>query len=381
MKKLHFKLIPVFCVLILNACDFTGSSTPPSFEYELTSEGFFDVYLDSITSFQNTTTSVVNLNGEDHLAVMDNSSRNVNFYNLENSGKRFSVPLEPLGPSAILQPMSFYVHNLDSIFVYDFSHGVKLMDSKGKVYSHYDDIGLLRGIDYDFPTAMILNSLPMILKNGKIYYMPSSLDWDLKIMGAYDLNSRNEFEFIDYPSVLRSNRINNHFKIAFHAFTDDNIVVSFPLLDSLYVYTYEGAFVRKINASSSYFDSKQSYKEKEVVPRSPSAKQTSQYARTINENPSYFAVLYDRNSDLFYRFCSLPNSDDFSPDPRIRPFTITISDLDGKVLSELKIDNDNYMVGHPQVLGFIYKKKLYLQRRDVDNDDILRFEIFNPTKK
>ena len=156
------------------------------------------------------------------------------------------------------------------------------------------------------------------------------------------------------------------------------IVYSFPMNDTLFVYSRDGVLERKISAPSIFFDG---------FPSPPIDKQTEDNPETLTKYvlqlQRYEAILYDPFRDRYYRIAAhwqpLKNNDGVKNVNSDAPWSIIVLDADLQILGEQKIEPHTYRFD-----GIMVTKEGLLVRNNYfhskENRNKISYTLFEPTQ-
>lgn len=241
--------------------------------------------------------------------------------------------------------------------------------------------------DY-FPISCSNQVFPFIHEN-KIFFnklidkFPNNEYFKQNTLLNYDLkkNKLNLLSNTHYPNSYRDHCwYSVDLEASFCKNNKDEIVYSYPINDSLFIYSLkQQKIVNKVNGKSKN-------KRKETTPADCDKVWDYQaYHKHVYNNLLYKYIIYDKYKNVYYRIVSLPKKD-YKLNKRFNslniPFSIQVFDDKFQQLCESEILNES-----PQFVKFDYfvnKEGLWISTNNPDNpnyqEDKLTFKLFQLKK-
>lgn len=368
-----------FLIFSLFIFSCTGRDSIPT-SYQLTESGeMVRIPLDTATSnvsdglqfFPGETPLLFNLNW------MENS---IQIYDLTEKKKIKELKFDYEGPNGVLDIMGIYVHNLDSIFLFNqLVNQLTLIDTSGTIkskitYEAPDQYSPAFIHNAYFKSPPILNGNKLVVKThfyGQITSVTNDQLNEKELMYEIDLETgKIEFLGIKYPKDY----LLGGFKLfePSIAFGNGKYVVSLFGDHRLFFTDQSANPLMESPAQSQYIQ--------ESIPLVPANADGLAYRTYSYYSPHYETIEFDPYRNLFIRFVFHR----FELDPSVPvqemrnhagPFSIQVFDKDLKLVSEKFFDKNQY---HPFDY-FLTKEGLYLSTNHPLNpqtkEDELAFEL------
>lgn len=322
--------------------------------------------------------------GKNYLCIMNFPARkyNLKFYDYDNQQLDFLIDLHTEGPNGTgIYPFGFYIHNLDSIFVFSDREGqLSLIDKNGTVKSKYQILDTSKG---KVPQGFVSTSHPIIFNSDEII-INGWYRWEVqdqtKVKQDIRLNLKTgKYDYIvPRPKLYNRGFWGSHYLTRiYHCYNNKNetLLVSFGADPNIYEYAINDLKTyRTIECKSKYLGN--------LKPLGSKRMQYSEDSKFRYEglSGSYGYILYDPYQKLYYRFVQIPVSTSkykFSSTP-FKGYSLIIMDSHFNIIGEDLIpdDYDPYMV-------FISEKGLHLANKSLYNydEDHLVFDIFKMKEK
>lgn len=374
-------------ILFIYAC--TGKNQNSS-SFQLAESGeIIRLPLDTTTS--NISDGLQFFPGESPLLFNLNWVENsIQIYDLTQKKKIKELKFDYEGPNGVLDIMGIYVHNLDSIFLFNqLVNQLTLIDTAGTIKSKItyvapDKYGPAFFSNSYFKSTPILKKKKLLVKSrlkGQITSMTNDqlnekelmylIDLEMGKSGILGLDSgKTEFLGIKYPKDY----LLGGFKIfeSSIAYGAGKHVVSMFGDHRLFYTDSLGTPLKEVAAKSNYLN--------EAIPLFPKDADGLAYRTYSYYSPHYETIEFDPYRNLFIRFAFHAMEYDPSvPVPEMRnhtgPFSIQIFDQNLKLVSEKFFDKNRY---HPFDY-FLTKDGLYLSTNHPLNpetkEDQLAFEL------
>lgn len=153
----------------------------------------------------------------------------------------------------------------------------------------------------------------------------------------YNINDGNYKSFGNFPSIFTKGNYMDFYPYA--DIVEDEILLSFNPLDSIYFFDLSGEFKNVISKKSKYIESINPIDD--ANKRNPRA-----YGRYFMKTPLYRDIIYDNYQNLIYRVVTQKtqyiNSKDLKSDTNIRAFSIQIFNENMEQLDELYFPAGSY---------------------------------------
>lgn len=381
----------VFILIFVLILGCTGSKEKYS-KIELVSKRILEIPLDENTSKDWWTLQTVELGSDEYLVFHDrikSEKKKIHFAHLSEEGKSFAVNVDIEGPNGVGHLDSFYIRNLDSIFVLNqYAYRLYLIDSSGTVKDMFPLIGENLQGDSDYSYLPIpLPWSPIVSLNDKLIFPARP-----------DVNTTENYSPEEYKTAISLNLITRKFSYIFDLtnsyfssgywgfhlelpsfavnFNDSLLIQCFPIEDRLMVYDFDLNLKDTINLFGEYYDGKfHSLSEPSLEP--------DIFYPHILSNPSNKSILYDPYRKLYYRIYSGPYSDEvidrrsknnYAPLSEGNEYPerkIMVFDRKFKEVGLIKLDKDRYFVEFIRVV----KEGLLIPVQS-DYEDKKVFEIF-----
>lgn len=329
--------------------------------------------LDSLTIPYTKSIQYLDLYTIKYFFLFNSNTNSIYFYNYESSKiERIWKPLHCINN---INFDGFYVHNLDSIFLYTyFTNILYLFDSKGELTKTYN---LSRDMRYcpHPPAPQLCTTNPLLLyrdnfiltgfiageyKNEKIGTRPVGI--------KYNLSKKEISYFIDYPSIYRKhNWGSTNFRAVYHTFNQEKLllIISFPASHQIVIYDLKNDRINSI------YSGKYGCKNIKYYSQKKGKVERENRIKYYYTNPIYDAIYYDKYRNLYYRFFMHPLKEDYHylGNQLSRLITIIILNEKFQIIGEIEISNHN-----PQSV-FITKEGLHIQKFSRNEGHIL-FSVF-----
>lgn len=366
----------IFALLIF-AC--TGKNQNPT-SFQLAESGeIIRLPLDTATS--NISDGLQFFPGESPLLFNLNWMENsIQIYDLTQKKKINELKFDYEGPNGVLDIMGIYVHNLDSIFLFNqLVNQLTLIDTsgtiKGKIsYEGPDQYSPAFIHNAYFKSPPILKGNKLTVKThfyGQITSVTNEQLNEKELMYEIDLKTgKTEFFGVNYPKdyLLAGFKLFEP-SIAFGA---GKYVVSMFGDHRLFYTDSLGTPLKEVAAKSNYLN--------EAIPLFPKDADGLAYRTYSYYSPHYETIEFDPYRNVFIRFAfHAMDYDPSVPVPEMRnhsgPFSIQIFDTNLNLVSEKFFDKNRY---HPFDY-FLTKDGLYLSTNHPLNpetkEDELAFEL------
>ncbi len=256
------------------------------------------ILLDSSTHFYYNSLQVFeNEDCEKLLALSYKNERKILIYSMDNPQliRKIQYPIE--GPNSVGTELGgFYIHNMDSIFVYDYwGRRLCLSDSSGEIKQSYN-IEAPGTQTQIFPEASHL--CPPHFKNGKVY-LTGRIDAlgkpEAKPMIGINIKDKSVSTYGRLPVKWFSNDYSFRSYVLYDYSDDFNhYVVDFIVTDSLFIFSDQWEFIKSVNVKSKWIDEIEPFDKA----RGRNAKdRMNAYAAAED----YAGIIYDPYRIVYYR--------------------------------------------------------------------------------
>ena len=299
--------------------------------------------------------------------------------NIEN-GEHKDLILTEDQVRELVRLRGFYYQNKDSIFLFGIRK-LLLVNEKGET---------LLSIFFNppqndyFPILCSNNVFPFFVKNS-LYFnkiidkFPNNDYYKQNTIVSYDLITRNlnELPNTSYPvSYFDKCWFSVDLNISFCKNDRNEIIFSYPISDSLYVYSIDKKrIIKKVKARSKYKKGKTTSADCDMV------WDNKAYYKHVYKNLIYRDIIYDPYRNVYYRIVSLPKKDYNINKPFNSlnlPFSIQVFDDELNFLCETEILNES-----PKYIKFDYfvdNEGLWISVNNPDNPEFdeneLKFDLF-----
>lgn len=316
------------------------------------------------------------------LSFLNPYNTSIYFYNYNDTSFIKRIKYEKEGANAILKPAGFYIHNMDSIYVYNMPMTeIVLCDSFGIVKNRIS----LRSSDPNWPLYMpqyllsttnpIMESDNNLILTGQSFFsIPEENISKFRFSVSINMETNTTSFHHTYPDELYG--INSNWEgglptQVFSAKLNDSMVVySFPVSHNLYISNYNSS-----DYQTAYGGSNQATTIKSIdreAKNTPDEIVVSHYL----QQDMYGPIIYDRFRNLYYRFLfkGVPNAS-FSTPKEEKPIIIIIMDKNLEYLGETFIGNGKEWNWNN---SFVSEEGLNIEYIDNEmNEDYLIFKVFS----
>ncbi|GHV51082.1 hypothetical protein FACS1894181_12470 [Bacteroidia bacterium] len=320
--------------------------------------------------------------GKEYLTFKnDGEGNDIVFYDMQTKEQAFKVHTEIEGNNGVGRMASYYIHNLDSIFV--MAVGVQiitLIDRSATVkdkftyYQTNDGIPLLM-------FGMVSLSQPMVILDGKMFIAPvhnrqqqtdplcATINLADKLVYGLDV------QFPKFPPYSAPTRAAGHELVFSRCFDGRQFAYSFCCDEDIHIADINHTAMRKAKAKSKYID------------RIGFLNDNGATMEEICTNPEYGNLVYDKYRDVYYRVAYPQTEIEKGVNAREliqygrKNFSILILDKDFNVVGETKFPDYTYN----SMVWFVREDGLYISASHFMNpsysDDWLVFHRFDLVEK
>ena len=368
------KTLRLICALSLSLgilCCCTERNGSQLYTASLTEADSLMIPLDSITSQMSSNIQLIN---DSVLAFYNAPSSHLCLYDLK-AGTTEKVKVFKTGPNAINHLDGFCYVSPDSIWIYEmWGKKLSLIDSDGTI----KDRRIIPVQDGTHTVSIYPNAIRPYIVKGDLHYMQGydGVPQDGKPFGTtliYNAKDSTIFTSNPYPAVYGSAEDLDKWGVFEYRMTNytmspsDEMVISFPASDSIYVYN------PKTDLRKAYFAG---YSKPTNIHLVVSNDEISKYTDFMGQY-NYSFILYDKYNDLYYRLMGIPTDDydkeDVANELNRKKMAIIILDGNFEKVGETMLPQDCYLYGK----SFINENGLHINVES-DDDDFMKFRVFKP---
>ncbi len=311
---------------------------------------------------------------------LNQHTNTLQMFDLEKEKLHKKITFKKEGEQGVGRIFGFYVHNLDSIFLFPPHQGKVFLTDTSKVIRNV--------ITYETPLkhtpAFVLSSYfssKPVVNDGKMI-VKTHVEGDHKKINDQELSEK----YLSYSIDLQNGKVDplpHHYPAGYLSEGKRHFEASFAVSPSKMVYSlYADHSLYYANAASSDLKSKlavSKYLENdfENYPLSGTGMEKVKY---FSGSPHYESLLYDPYRKVYYRFCFpkvKAEGEKAIKKLRIYPklFSIMILNEDLNIIGETLMDKDKYYPNN----CFVAKEGLYISINHADNprnkEDYLTFDL------
>jgi len=313
-----------------------------------------------------------NINDTDYLIRSNHKNISVELFNLNTRtlDKRAMLDLQNYF-------QAFLVKSMDSIFAIEHNkHILSMFNESGELLNQYDFTQLLNEKDVEY-VIYANNNTPLIHVNNKFIFnivanIPTPHFYEYPTIGIFDIEKGTLTKIANFPDFVQQGRIWMNFNPFYCLNNRNELVYSFAMSDSIYIYNLDNSVSNSVSVKSKYIDS--------IPPMTQgmehNRKYNSEYQITQN---FYRTLLYDKYKNLYYRvavhYQDLVNEDGSINQYGSNPWSIIIMDSDFNIIDEVMMEPNKYRLDSLMVS----KEGLLIQIQDelIESGNQLVFELFD----
>lgn len=280
------------------------------------------------------------------------------------------IPRE--GPNGLSRANGFFVHNLDSIFVFPRGnlYQTRLVDYQGN-FSPLDMSGA-RWNDLGLINAVSITTAPTVYEDGVFYFvqypvgfeMPDDRSCTYPYLGGYALAADSLFSFpvYRYPEKLCDRKWPFWGLMCTRVIKNGRQVINWPWSDELLILQADGQLVKKEAITDAG--------EIELPPFRSEQKEEEEVAYMLN-TVTYQSLYFDPVARVYYRLAHLPVQ--YDPEKHInyqafddQPLAVVILDEAFEKIGEKRLPASTYS----SYTGFAYDGAFCLSRANHYNSDL-----------
>jgi hypothetical protein len=342
--------------------------------------GIFSLHLPNTKKIEITETFIVTNNESSFLYILAAKPSRIEVIDLRNKKQLRTIPLEK-NPNC----RGLWTNGKDSILtIFENSNLLSVFNFEGKLLSSSEVNVLGREI-------FALKSMPhnkMLYNQGNVFLNVSyrgNSPLEIPLYGKdeikYDLKTGTVSTFHDYPEIYKQKKWWHYigYQVSKAIDEDENMLVSYPILDSIYLYK-DLKFVKKVNCPSQYLKSYPFPSYDFEQRQNPQYK--SEYVTTLGR---YYALCYDPYQSLYYRLVLHPqkytNADSTRNTTNDMPWSLIVLDKNLNILTEKYFEGKkyNYYTVFPTPEGLFVCNKHELNEEIAENE--IQFTIFKFIEK
>ncbi|WP_288373688.1 DUF4221 family protein [uncultured Algoriphagus sp.] len=342
--------------------------------------------IDSVSAYNYRFFDYGYVDSKESLIILNENNFSIDFYDLEKGVvfKRIDLPKE--GPYQLDRMQGLTFHNQDSVFLFSYmmlkNNAILSFDSgvyhvfrpKLKQETVFDQI-LNHSSTNSMRTLVVDNELVFNHLSLRSPRSPSSFFEEVPSSFFLDLetDSMSYSSTFDYPFSYLQKTWPESFIFHSKVRNDEGeILVSWPALDSIYVYDAQFNFLKRVPSKSRF---------KSDLTLENTALTNQDVSRIVLTNTHYPLFIFDPYRELYYRFANIGG--DFDPDNLVssnsvlaNEFSVLVYDHNLEFLGEQKFPAKTYN----QYMAFVGEKGLYLPRTNFYsseiNEDQVVFDVF-----
>lgn len=377
----------VIFIITLCSCDIRHRESIhqnpfPNYEdkFTLIEKAVISLPLDSMTA-----------TGESNFQYFENSdstqyfcylSRNENsilFYNLEQSELDFKLKLKKEGPDGVGTITGFLVHNLDSIYVYQYRAALlHLVNRQGRVLRRYD----LKSTDsLSLYSPYVSSYMPMTKVGESMYFNAWGARKEYSKNTHYPENLTIRLDLIHdsldysfrYPDIYKTGIWGTQLHVMYNTYNPNinKFIYSFPIDHYVYITDHQGAIIQKY-AGSHYLDQVKPISQKNRISPPPPDEEVKMEAIQA----TYRSIKYDPYNDMYFRvvFKGISEEDYHSNHPIKSKFSkASIIILDNRFEKVGEVDLENYKFWPNNI--FFTREGFHIMQMDFEDEDNLKISV------
>ena len=216
----------------------------------------------------------------------------------------------------------------------------------------------------------------IFMYTASAYTMKDPGFFERPLIVSYDLISQKTKPCnISYPNFAKEFCWSeHHFDVPFTANNKNELIVSFPFTDDIYVYD-----IAKDEIVKEIVDAKSKYVDKVIPYNACDFTNPEKYFSYLKSVSRYYSLTYDKYKNVYYRIVLLPSDeiDGKRNDDIVMPMSIMVLDGDFQVISEKRLEKRIYNYKD----FFVDSEGFWLSRNNTGNDNFneneLSFSLFN----
>ena len=351
--------------------------------HKLTISGEKKFYLDSVTApFPPYIQLIEDSLDNELLTFLNPYNHSIYFYNYTDTNYINRIQYNREGANAILKPAGYYIHNVDSIYIYNMPMTeIVLSNGTGTVSNKIS----LRSNDPKWPLYLpqyllsttnpiyIINH-HLILTGQSFFSIPEQNLSKFRFSACIDIGTNQLEYYHTYPEEVYGNNTNWEGGLPTQVYPalspDSALVYSFPASHDLYISVYNSNQYKKVYGGSNHANTIRSIDRE--AKNTPDELVVAHYL----QQDMYAAIIYDSFRNFYYRFLlkGVPGAT-FSTPKEEKPIIIIMMDENFNYLGETNIGTGKEWNWNN---SFVTKEGLNIEYIGEDlNEDYLTFKIFS----
>jgi hypothetical protein len=351
--------------------------------HELVINGEKKFYLDSVTApFPPYIQIITDSAGNNLLTFLNPYNNSIYFYNYTDTNYINRIQYYREGANAILKPAGYYIHNMDSIYIYNMPMTeIVLSNDTGTVNGKIS----LRSDDPEWPLYLpqyLLSTTNPIYKSGQyliltgqsFFSIPEQNLSKFRFSACIDITTNQLEYYHTYPEEIYGNNANWEGGLPTQVYPalspGGALVYSFPASHGLYISPYNSNQYKKVYGGSNHANTIRSIDRE--AKNTPDELVVAHYL----QQDMYAAILYDSFRNIYYRFLlkGVPSAT-FSTPKEEKPVVIIMMDENFNYLGETNIGTGKEWNWNN---SFVTREGLNIEYIGKDlNEDYLTFKIFS----
>jgi hypothetical protein len=352
--------------------------------HELVIDGEKKFYLDSVTApFPPYIQMITDSTGSNLLTFLNPYNNSIYFYNYTGTNYINRIQYYREGANAILKPAGYYIHNMDSIYIYNMPMTeIVLSNGDGAVKNRIS----LRSNDPEWPLYLpqyLLSTVNPIYEIGRhliitgqsFFSIPEQNLAKFRFSAYIDMQSNHINYSHTYPEEIYGKNSNWEGGLPTQVYPalspNGSLLYSFPASHDLYISDYNSGEYKKVYGGGNNANTIRS------IDREAKNTQDELVVAHYLQQDMYAAVLYDKFRNIYYRFLlkGVPGAT-FSTPKEEKTIIIIIMDENFNYLGETNIGTGKEWNWNN---SFITREGLNIEYIGDDlNEDYLIFKIFSP---
>ena len=312
----------------------------------------FVLLLDSMSNYEIFSHQLVDIADKEYLYVLNKQHRSIEAYDLDSGHliKRFRIITEE--PYGIPNPYGFFFANHDTLLIFNQNSFKKtqLLNSAGELKGSFTPDNMMEykyGLNhYSLPTDQSW------LIDKKIYFAvlptmetsdPTNINTNLGFSGIFDLNANKLIQVspITFPySYIGKGWSSFHTSFSWTKNSNNEIVVSWNAMDSLYIYNLKFELIKKVAAKSHFLNTIEPIKK---------GSNLEMHLHHAIYSGLYRRILYDPYRDCYYRMVihgrdTHKQSDTNSRAFELSEFSVMVLTSEFEIIAESKFEGGQYNI-------------------------------------
>ncbi|MFZ2906532.1 MAG: DUF4221 family protein [Cyclobacteriaceae bacterium] len=360
------------------------SSSKSDVKYHLKESGAVTFDLDEKSTFKSGSVNYALIDSIEYYSFLNSVDNSINIFKLTSQAIFKKTKFEVEGPNGVgrLDIVQHLLVSLDSLLIYNINMGTLfLVDLDGKVKDKFTVFDFKNDSGNAFPEPS--NSAPLIKLGNKIFIsctLHARLNdyKNYKNVLCYDISTRTASYVTPLPEIYSQAFWGAGFKyIPCLSSNGTEIVISYPIVSSIYKADLAGNIKSKSEVTSSFVDKMQPMKEDIRFGTQNDINQYNEEQKIYSfSNSDFSTIKYDPYNKLYFRKTYIrPPVDSVKMGNRIPDFSISVLTEDLDKLVEMRFDSEIYDLS----MHFIGRDGYYIARRDLYNinDEQIVFTRFN----